>query len=102
MSRLRDNPRDNLVEYALGTLTPAEQAEVEAYLTDSEDARAELRELRASLVALTEALPAAEPRAAVWGEYSGAARGREPKYSSRSSRCRPRGDGLPSAWVAWA
>ena len=70
MSRLRDdlqdNPRDSLAEYALGTLPPAERAEVEAYLTDSEDARAELRELQSSLEALTEALPATEPRAEVW------------------------------------
>lgn len=62
----RDDPRDKLTEYVLGTLPPAERAEVEAYLTGSEDALAELRELRASLVSLTEALPAATPRADVW------------------------------------
>lgn len=60
------SPHDNLAEYVLGTLAPAEEAEVEAYLARSQDARAELRELQASLVALTESLPAATPRAEVW------------------------------------
>ena len=72
MSRPRDNLTEydpaeyDLVGYALGTLTPAEQAAVEAYLARSPDARAELRELQATLIVLTEALPAAEPRVEVW------------------------------------
>ncbi len=72
MSRPRDelaeyDPAEyDLVGYVLGTLTPAEQMAVEAFLAGSPDARTELRGLQASLVLLTEALPAAEPRAEVW------------------------------------
>ncbi len=58
--------RDNLTEYVLGTLEPSELGEVEAYLARSEDARAEVRRLRESLVTLTESLPSVAPRAEVW------------------------------------
>lgn len=60
--------QERLPEYALGTLEPAEAAEVEALLERSADARAELRSLRAALVGLTEALPPAEPPAYVWAQ----------------------------------
>ena len=56
----------DLTGYVLGTLESTEEAAVEAYLARSERARAEVRELRASLVVLTEALPPAQPRAEVW------------------------------------
>ncbi len=60
------NPFELLPEYALGTLEPAEIAAVEVLLARSAEARAELRHLRASLVTLTEALPARQPPAHVW------------------------------------
>ena len=59
-------PDARLADYALGMLEPTETAAVEALLTRSEEARTELRSLRASLVRLTEALPPAEPPAHVW------------------------------------
>lgn len=55
-----------LAEYALGTLTPTETAEVETLLNSSAEARSELRSLRASLVRLTEALPPVQPPAQLW------------------------------------
>lgn len=58
--------QDTLAEYVLGTLEPSERREIEAYLVHSEDARAELRQLRESLVTLTESLPSVAPRAEVW------------------------------------
>lgn len=59
-------PQDDLAEYVLGTLTPAAHAEADAYLASSAAARAEVRELRETLVTLTEALPPAVPKAEVW------------------------------------
>ncbi len=56
----------DLTGYVLGTLGPTEEAAVEAYLTRSEGAQAEVRQLRESLVLLTEALPPVQPRAEVW------------------------------------
>lgn len=59
-----------LPEYILGTLEPAEAVRVEALLTGSEEARAELRTLRTVLVTLTEALPRVEPPTHVWDNLS--------------------------------
>jgi anti-sigma-K factor RskA len=50
------HPRDLLNDYVMGTLTPSERAQVEAYLATSAEARAEERALRESLVAVTDAL----------------------------------------------
>jgi anti-sigma-K factor RskA len=50
------HPRDLLNDYVLGTLTPSEKAQVEAYLATSAEARAEERILRESLVAFTDSL----------------------------------------------
>ncbi len=55
-----------LAEYALGTLSPAEVARVEVLLDHSEEARAELRELRTTLVRLTQSLPPVPPPEHVW------------------------------------
>ncbi len=59
-------PHDNFVEYVLGTLEPSEVEQVEALLMRSAGARAEVRQLRDSLVTLTESLPPMAPRAEVW------------------------------------
>jgi anti-sigma-K factor RskA len=50
------HPRDLLNDYVMGTLTPSEILEVEAYLVSSAEARAEEQTLRESLVAMTDAL----------------------------------------------
>lgn len=61
-----DKTYELLAEYALGTLEPAEHAQVEALLERSETARAELRGLRAAFVGLTETLPPVTPSEHVW------------------------------------
>lgn len=82
--------RDDLAEYVLGTLEPSERDEVEAYLAGSADARAELRQLRASLVTLTDSLPSAAPRAEVWTDIQAKlARERLPTDSEPAFEARP-------------
>lgn len=81
---------DNLAEYVLGTLEASELDEVEAYLARSVDARAEVRQLRASLVTLTESLPSAAPRAEVWTNIqANLATERLPTDSEPASDVRP-------------
>lgn len=60
------NAQERLPEYALGTLEPAEMAEVEVLLATSEEARTELRQFRETLVTLTEGLPPVQPPMGVW------------------------------------
>lgn len=82
--------RDNLAEYVLGTLEASELDEVEAYLARSADARAEVRQLRASLVTLTESLPSAAPKAEVWVNIqANLATERLPTDSEPASDARP-------------
>lgn len=82
--------RDNLAEYVLGTLEASELDEVEAYLARSVDARADVRQLRASLVTLTESLPSAAPRAEVWTNIqANLATERLPMDSEPASDARP-------------
>jgi anti-sigma-K factor RskA len=62
------HPRDLLNDYVLGTLTPAETAEVKAYLATSAEARAEEQALRESLVTVTDALHEVPAPKGVWGK----------------------------------
>jgi anti-sigma-K factor RskA len=62
------HPRDLLNDYVLGTLTPAEMADVKAYLATSEQARAEERALRESLVAVTDALHEVPAPKSAWAK----------------------------------
>lgn len=90
---------ERLPEYALGTLKPAETAEVEALLAKSEDARAELSRFRETLVALTDGLPPVKPPADVWHKIQSEL---EP-VATPTPAVLPAPRGAPrSAWLGWA
>lgn len=91
--------QERLPEYALGTLGPAETAQVEALLAKSEEARAELRQHQETLVALTEGLPPVQPPADVWHKIQAEL---EP-VATTTPTVLPAPRGAPrSTWLGWA
>jgi anti-sigma-K factor RskA len=62
---MQDRPEDLLPFYALGTLSELERAQVEAYLAEHPDARAELNEMQVAASALAHLAGAAAPPARV-------------------------------------
>jgi hypothetical protein len=72
---------ERLSEYVLGTLEPHEVTEIEAYLSRSAEARAEIRALREGLVALTEALPQTTPSEQLWSKLEEAFEAEQQKPS---------------------
>jgi anti-sigma-K factor RskA len=62
---MEENIEELLPFYALGTLSPAEQARVEKYVASHPDSRALLAEMLHSAAALPFAAPAVEPRPAL-------------------------------------
>lgn len=94
------NVQELLPEYALGALEPAEAAEVEALLEESEDARAELSRFRETLVALTEGLPPVQPPADVWHRIQAEL---ESITGTTIPVVLPAPRGIPQgAWLSWA
>jgi anti-sigma-K factor RskA len=85
------HPRDLLNDYVLGTLTPSEKAQVEAYLATSVEARAEERALRESLVVITDALHEVPTPRAAWAKIqAGLEQEKVVETSSKIIRDQPR------------
>lgn len=109
------NARDLLSDYAFGELDPEATAEVEALLASSAEARAELRQLQAALVRLSETLPPVTPPAGSWEQLAARIAAFDDRFSLEATsaspttvpkmaptRLPPTRSPMNSGWLGWS